>query len=315
MAKRRTERRTEVVSGGKGGESNAERMSRSEQRRREREQQQRRQRLMIIGGVIGAIALLAVVAIIINTLPADAPIAPGAVERYQNVPVSVSERGYPRLGDGRVRVEEYSSFSCPGCLSFHDDGYYDLVERARAGEISFTFVPMGNFGSPGGVDAAKAALCVAEQDQRAFWTFHDTLFLWQSQFARQAFTLNRLRSGVEQLGLNVGQYDSCMGSGRPQTTIDRADEEGRAVQGFNGTPTVTVNGVTVDAFNLSAINAAIDSALLQLGGQPEPTEEAVTPTEEAGATEEVDATEEAAADAPEEVDEAPTEEIPATEES
>jgi uncharacterized membrane protein len=117
----------------------------------------------------------------------------------------------------------------------------------------------------------------------------------------------------------VGQYDSCMGSGRPQATIDRADEEARAVQGFTGTPTVTVNGVTVDAFNLSAINTAIDSALQQLGGQPQPTEEAVTPTEEAGATEEVDiidggdATEEA--DATEEVDEAPTEEASATEES
>lgn len=312
MAKRREERRSAVVEGAGNGASKEKGSrsgsARSEQRRREKEQQQRRQRLILIAGVIGAIALLAAVAIIVNTLPADAPIPQGVVERYQDIPVSISDQGYPRLGDAqvaRVRVSEYSSFSCPSCLSFHDDTYFELLERARAGEITFTYVPMGSFGNPGGVEAAQAAMCVAEQDPRLFWAYHDTLFAWQSQFGRQAFTLNRLRTGVEGLGLNVGQYNACMDSDRPDRIIERAEAEGRNVAGFEGTPTLTVNGVDTNAFDLTAINAAIDAALLTSGGAPQPetqttpeltVTEDVTPeviiTEESTATEESVATEE-----------------------
>jgi protein-disulfide isomerase len=287
----------ETAPAGGGSAGGGERVSRMEQRRREKEQQQRRQRIIGIGAVVGVIALLAFVAILINTLPADAPILTGAVERYQGVPASVTEQGYVRLGDpqvARVRVAEYSSFSCPSCKQFHDSLYYDLIERVKANEITFTFIPMGNFGNPGGVDAAKAGLCVAEQDSTAFWAYHDTLFSWQGLFANQAFTLNRLRTGVENLGLNVDQYNACMGSGRTDTVLTRAETEGRSVPGFTGTPTVTVNGVQVSAFDAAAINTAIDTALAQLGGTTPPQTEP-TATEESVATEEAVVTEEAAA--------------------
>jgi protein-disulfide isomerase len=306
MAKRREERRTSVVTKPTEKEKAG---SRSEQRRREKEQQQRRQRMILIAGAIGVVAVLVLIGLIVNTLPADAPIPQGVVERYQGVPVSVTDQGYARLGDpqvARVRVNEYSSFSCPACMSFHEEVFFQLLDRVKAGEITFTFVPMGTFGGPGGVEAARAASCVAEQDPRAFWAYHDTLFNWQSQFAAQAFTLNRLRTGVERLGLNVDQYNACMSSPRPQNVVDRAEAEGRTVPGFGGTPTLTVNGVEIDAFDLSAINAAIDAALVQAGGAPQTdttpeitiTEEIATPeqsaTEETVVTEEASATEEPA---------------------
>ncbi len=278
--------------------------SRSAERRRAREQEKRRQRLLMIGAVVGVVALMAAIAIIINTLPAEAPIPEGAVERYQAIPASTNDQGYARLGSpqARVRVIEYASFSCPACLTFHEDGFDAILERVRAGDITYTFVPMGQFGNVGGVEAARAAVCVGDQDQ--FWPYHDMLFHWQSLYANQAFSLNRLRTGVENLGLNVDQYNACMNSERPGTIVDRAMAEGQAVPNFNGTPTFTINGVNLDwPFTDEQLNSAIDAAIANTGGVPggntgtgdtTATEEPVV-TDEAALTEEADETPEASA--------------------
>jgi protein-disulfide isomerase len=270
--------------------------SRSVDRRKAREQERRRQRLFLIGGVVGVIALLAAIAIIINLAPAEAPIPEGAVERYQDIPTSTTDQGYPRLGDPqntRVRVVEYASFSCPACLSFHEDGYDAVLERVRTGDITYTFVPMGQFGGVGGVEAARAAQCVNEQEQ--FWPYHDMLFSWQSLYANQAFTLNRLRTGVENLGLNVDQYNTCMNSTRPDTIIERGLAEGQAVPNFSGTPTFTINGVNLPwPFTDEQLNAAIDTAIADTGGVPGGGTTGTTATEETVVTEEAIVTDKAA---------------------
>lgn len=269
--------------------------SRVAERRKAREQERRRQRFLMIGGVVGVIALLAAVAIIINLLPAEAPIPEGAVERYQGIPIATTDQGYARLGSpqARVRVVEYSSFSCPTCLTFHQDGFDTLLERVRAGDITFTYVPMGQLGGVGGVEASRAAQCVNEQGM--FWPYHDMLFHWQSLYANQAFSLNRLRTGVENLGLDVDQYNSCMNSERSAAVVDRAMEEGLAVPDFGGTPTFTINGVTFAwPFTDEQLNAAIDTAIVNAGGVPG-SNSIITPTEEAEATDEPAATDETAA--------------------
>lgn len=266
--------------------------SRAAERRKERQQQQRRRQMLIIGGIIGVIAILVVISIIVNSLPTEAPIPAGVVERYSDVPTSFTDQGYPIMGNSQeavVRVVEYASFSCPPCLAFHNAVFDTVVDRVKAGEITFTYVPMGRFGNAGGVEAAKAAMCVAEQ--RTFWAYHDTLFNWQSLYGTQAFTLNRLRTGVEGLGLNVDDYNACMGSGRPDAVLERADRDGRSTEGFDGTPMVTVNGVELPSpVTAESLNEAIDNALRQFGiarGE-------ITPTEEVVATETVIETEEAA---------------------
>jgi hypothetical protein len=120
------------------------------------------------------------------------------------------------------------------------------------------------------------------------------LFSWQSLYANQAFTLNRLRTGVENLGLNVDQYNTCMGSDRPTQIVDRGLAEGQAVQGFNGTPAFTINGVNLAwPFTDEQLNAAIDAAITNTGGVPGGSTGETTATEEADATDEAVMTDEA----------------------
>ena len=290
--------------------------ARTRERRKQREQERKRNRQLLIVIAIAAIAIIAVVLVVFANQPAEAPILEVAFAEYVDVPQSVNEDGFPVLGnpEAPVQVMEYSSFDCPHCATFHADVTPAMVERAQAGEISFTYVPLYNTGGvPNGQGAARAAMCAAEQD--AFWAYHTALFTWQGTYGNQAFAGNRLQTGIDNLGIDAGEWSSCFGSDRPDEVLVAANGAANRLEGFSGTPTVTVNGVIVTDANgnssplLNDVNAAIDVAL---ASAPPPavneTVEEATPVEEETvdeATEEPDEpVEEAAEETPEATEDA-----------
>jgi protein-disulfide isomerase len=265
--------------------------ARTRERRRERQQQQRRQRQIVLVGGLVALAVLAVVVIILVNQPAEAPIPAESRERYAGIPQGKTEEGYPILGDPDAPVEliEYSSFDCPHCRDFHEGVTVTLIDRVRAGEMSFTYVPVFGTGSfANGEGAARAAVCAGEQG--AFWPYHDALFTWQGVYGNAAFAQNRLVSGIENLGLNRAEWEQCLRSDLPDRVVLSREEALDEVENFSGTPMVLVNGVVVPN-DLQGINSAIDQALA-FGSPPSP--EATTEPE---ATAEAEATTGATAEA------------------
>jgi protein-disulfide isomerase len=239
--------------------------SRTVERRRQREQEQRRQRQLAAVVVIVALVVLGFVLFLIANQPVEVTIPEEALTLYEGIPQFTTPEGFAGLGDpdAAVQVVEYSSFDCTHCATFHQEVVPALLERVRAGEIAFTFVSLYGTGSvQNGQGAARAAICAGEQD--AFWPYHTTLFDWQRQYANTAFQGNRLGAAADELGLDRGAWDSCIGSSRPDDVTDAATEAARAVPGFAGTPTVTVNGVNTPN-TLSDLNAAIDQALASAG--------------------------------------------------
>lgn len=235
--------------------------ARTRERRQEREQQRKRNRQIAIVGVVVVVAVILAVLLMISNLPADATISEESISLYEGLPQSVSDEGFPVLGDpdAPVKVVEYSSFDCPHCATFYQNVTPALVERVRAGEISFTYVPLyGTGGIRNGEGAARAAICAGEQGK--FWSFHSALFTWQTTYANQAFDGNRLEGGAANLGLDVGAWNSCLRSEATNALLVAASEAATQVEGFTGTPTVTVNGQLISP-TLSDVNAAIDSAL------------------------------------------------------
>jgi protein-disulfide isomerase len=169
---------------------------------------------------------------------------------------------------------EYSSFDCPHCQEFHETVVPTLIERVRAGDISFTYVPVwGTGGVSNGEGAAKAAVCASEQD--AFWPFHDALFNWQIVYGNTAFAQNRLASGIESLGLDRAAWETCLRSDLPDRIVMSRDEAVEDVEGFSGTPMILVNGAPT-GLDLAGINTAIDQALSfsPPPAEPESTQEA-----------------------------------------
>ncbi len=235
--------------------------ARTRERRQEREQQRKRNRQIAIIGVVVAAAVILAVLLVISNLPAEATISEEAISLYEGLPQSVSEEGFPMLGspDAPVQVAEYSSFDCPHCMTFYQSVTPALIERVRAGEISFTYVPLyGTGGIRNGEGAARAAICAGEQEQ--FWPFHSALFTWQNTYANQAFDGNRLEGGAANLGLDVAAWNSCLRSEETNALLVAANTAASQVEGFTGTPTITVNGQLISP-TLADVTSAIDSAL------------------------------------------------------
>ena len=278
-------------------------------RRQERKQQEKRNRqLTILGGIIGIVAVVAVLYFLAN-VPADAPISEDVTERYDRFITGINEDGYPRIGsaDAPIEVVEFSSFSCPGCENFHATVFPTLLEYVEQGAINFTFVPMLTGSIPNAEGAARTALCASEQD--VFWEMHDVLFEWHTRFVNNAYVSNRLTAGVEALGMDVSAYNECFNSRETQDLINLAQRQDVSV-----TPTVQVNGTTVDA-NVQAIETAIESRISAdtefAPGIIEEAEDIATEEAEDIATEEAEdtATEEAEDTATEEAEDMATEEV------
>ena len=255
--------------------------NRTRQRAKERakERAKRRQRIILI--VVAVIAVIGTIFAIIATRPVEVEIDEELLTRYEDLPTSFSDRGFPILGnpDAPARVEEYSSFACPACANFNEDVTPGIVERVRSGEAHFVYVPV--LLSTESDRAAGAALCAAEQGR--FWEYHDLLFNWQQVYEATAFQTSRLVAGAEALGLNVEEFNDCRNSDRITETIDNAQAAYQQAGG-RGTPTTVVNNETVSS-TLSGIANAINAAMANAEPVPvEVTEEA--PEEGVEATEE-----------------------------
>ena len=245
----------------------SQRRSRTKQRRDEREKQRQRNRILTLVGGLVAVAVIVLLLVITTNQPSDAPIPDGIETAYEGIERGFTEEGYPFLGDidAPVVVEEISNFACPACRQFHEDVAPALKERARQGQIRFVYVPLAVGGAfPNAEGAAKAALCAGEQD--SFWEYHDLLFHWQGLFG-SPFTQGRLLAGVDALGLNGGSFNSCFGGSDVQTVIDTGLVDGAGL----GTPTIRVNGTTVEGITLEPIEQAIVTALADVNFTPDDT--------------------------------------------
>jgi protein-disulfide isomerase len=275
-----------------GSSSGASSGVRSAERLRERERERQRRRITTGVIVVVAAAVIFGILFVLVNLPQEAPVPAETAARYDGLEMLRTQEGYPLLGalDAPVKVAEYSSFDCPHCRDFHDQVIDGLVQRVRDGDISLTYIPMYGTGSvANGQGAAVAAICAAEQ--RAFWEFHDMLFDWQGRFGNQSFTNNRLNAGMDALGLDRGQMGACIGSSGVQDVLNTARTQSQALTNYNGTPTITINGVVpvnseqVPLSDPVEILAAIDREVERIGsGRAEATPEATaesTPDAEA----------------------------------
>ncbi len=252
-------------------------VSRTEERRRERETEQRRKALIYGGAIIGVIALVVLAAFLFNSAPAEAPIPTDAIARYEGIFASRSQRGYASLGstDAPVRVSAYISLSNSESRKFHAEVFPVLLERIKAGDITFSYVlydrigEVSNFGG-----ATRAGWCATEQNK--LWGFVDSAYSWFDTYGNDAYSSNRLNSGAANLGLDMGRFGDCMRSNRPADLSTRALEDAGGRDADIQPPAVFVNDVEVevtDGDQLLSVNEAINQALaLRTGGATaEPT--------------------------------------------
>ncbi len=212
--------------------------------------------------------------------------APEASGAYPDLDVGFTEEGYPRLGDADAPVSlvEFSDYLCPFCGRHFAETVPQLIdEYAASGAVNFVFrdFPIEDL-HPNAPAGHAAARCVAEQDARSFWEYHDALFSDQEAWANLSETGPFLAALAEQVEADPDLYRACIDSGRTSPAVEQSIADVRAL-GFSATPSFQVidnrTGETyplVGAQPFNVFTSTLDAVIA--GGSP-PTTAAPPPPE------------------------------------
>jgi protein-disulfide isomerase len=159
-------------------------------------------------------------------------------------------RGNPNAA---VTIVEFSDFQCPYCQRSYPTVQSLLAKYSDEIKFSYRDFPLRSL-HPQAELAAVAGRCAGEQGK--FWQFHDELFgkpnlLTEEELAKHAATI----------GLDSEQFQSCLGSGRFDASIEKDMQDGMDA-GVTGTPAFFINGILLSgALPASTFEKAIDSEL------------------------------------------------------
>jgi protein-disulfide isomerase len=183
------------------------------------------------------------------------------------VPVERGEASTP------IVVMDFSDYSCPACRQFATQVKPIIdAQYVEAGLVRFQYYDypiVTNF--PNSFLAARAARCA--DDQGAYWAYHDQLFRAQEAWSRQADAAPSFEEYANQLGLDRGDFRSCLRSDRHAETVSANMLLGQEL-GVSGTPTIFLNTGEGRArriqewSNASQLGALIDEAIQRLGVTP-----------------------------------------------
>ena len=147
----------------------------------------------------------------------------------------------------------------------------------------------------------------AAANQGMFWEMHDTLFSWTEVYGTTAFQDSRIRTGVQELGMNTGDFNSCFRSNSTSAVLTAAQNEG-----VTSTPSIEVNGVLLPNTSFETISDAITN---NLGTQTNFESGLISDASDDVEMDDTEATEEAEIDDTEATEEAEMDDTEATEEA
>ena len=159
----------------------------------------------------------------------------------------------PSLGNpsAPIHIVEFLDYECPYCRESAPVIRAFMQTHSQDAYLILRDFPLADI-HPDAINDALSAECVFAQmpDQR-FWTYYDRLYASQD-----AQTTDDLRLYVQQLGVNLAQYDDCMAKQTPLPKIQQSVQDGLNA-GVAGTPTFFFNGVkiqgSIDAQSLETI--------------------------------------------------------------
>jgi protein-disulfide isomerase len=167
----------------------------------------------------------------------------------------VASDGFPTRGPAQapVTIVEFSDFHCPYCRAVQPTLTQLLRKYPGKVRLVYRHLPLDGL-HPQARHVAEASWC-ADQQQK-FWAFHDQVYAAGPDASDAA--LARLAKAS---GLDMGEFESCLASGRAREPVQKDVEEGSG-HGLTGTPGFFVNGRPLTGNQpLSAFTAIIDEEL------------------------------------------------------
>ena len=215
-------------------------MSRSEERRQAREGGSDMKKLYIVLGVVAVVGIGAV-GYSVGTGSGGAVSEPIAIEGLDDLNRLVELAQGVTKGDpnATVTIIEFGDFQCPSCQVFATQ-VKPQVELAliESGKAKFVYYDWPIIEAhQHAFLAARAARCAG--DQNMYWEYHDNLYRNQARWATSTDAAGTFTEYATTLGLNEGDFESCLNSDRHAEVVTANMELGMQL-GVRGTPTIIV---------------------------------------------------------------------------
>jgi len=185
--------------------------------------------LKIIFGIMGAIAIAAVIFLV-----------------SQNTPAAMSEKLVNETShmtgkkDAKVTIVEFGDYECPACGVANPIIKQVIAAYANNPDVNVVF---RNFPLPQHINAmisAQAAEAAAAQGK--FWEMHDLLYEHQSDWVTSTTPLDVFTTYATQLGLDVQKFKNDVTSNAYTTIINKDIADATALN-VSWTPSIYINGV------------------------------------------------------------------------
>ncbi|MDN3351038.1 thioredoxin domain-containing protein [Actinomadura sp. DC4] len=234
----------------------------AEERRRQAQKQQRTRRLMISlsGLVVVALAVVITVYFVNKKDPSAYSGALAPTSRQSDGAILAAKPGVKA-----PKLELFEDFQCPICHEFENASGSTIKRLAAEGKVNVLYYPFWLFKQQpepirgNSQRAANAALC-APADK---WIqYHDAIYKHQPAEGSKGFSNKDLIGWAKDLGFATPQFQQCVNGNQKQSQIDQMTNYAEQTRKVTGTPTVFLNGQSLD-LNSTLLNAKnLEKAIL-----------------------------------------------------
>jgi protein-disulfide isomerase len=188
---------------------------------------------------VGIASIVIIVGIIVSIYAVDGMNMNSEVAMKSKIDLEKLRQISHTLGssDASITIIEFGDYQCPFCGEWYQQVSPILNEKyIKTGLVELIFVDYPFLG-PDSYPAAYASFCAEEQGK--YWKFHEILYVNQGSTNDGWASPENLREFARNIGLNMEQYDDCIGSTTYKQKIDANLQIGRE-NGISQTPTFVV---------------------------------------------------------------------------
>lgn len=185
------------------------------------------------------------------------------------IPENPGEMTYATMGpsSASVPVFYFGNFKCPFCKEFSTQILPKLVEDyVVPGDIqiqsrSLVYVNGSPFLGADSPRLGQAGLAVWNNDPEQYWTFHEYVYQNQPAESQNWGTVSNILNFAE--GSNVENLDQIETEVKDQAYSSELEETAQTASGLgiSGTPTLWIDGTTVNGLEEQQVRNAIEDAL------------------------------------------------------
>jgi protein-disulfide isomerase len=217
----------------------------AEERKKQAQKQQRMRRVLVTLSALVVVALAVVITVyFVNKKDPNAyngALAPTTRQADGSILAS--------KGGKAPKLELFEDFQCPICHEFENASSSTIKRLAAQGKVNVLYYPFWLFKEQSepikgnSQRAANAALC-APADK---WVqYHDAIYKHQPAEGSNGFSNKDLIGWAKDLGFATPQFQQCVNGGQKQSQIDSMTNYAEQTRKVTGTPTVFLNGQSLD---------------------------------------------------------------------